>query len=778
VTKRIRAIAGPLLIVGCVLVVLHGFAFGGKLSDQHPDVLAFWLPTYCFLGKGLAAGHIAAWNPYVMAGVPFAADPQSGWMYLPAMALFGVLPCDLAIRWMIVLQPVLAGLGIYWFMRNEGLSRAAATTAGLSLSLGLSASRLVLFLPFPSSFAWTALLLAACSKYLRATTWSGRLAWCAVTAAAWGQLAGAYAGHGLLIGTGAMVAYVAAKVFANLRSRVWRRREVVRLLALLLPALALINLAVLLPRLLYLGRSSYGSGFANFAQGVGLDAAWPIRFAAVPGAYLGAAALALAFAGWRSQRHRGLVVAFSAFGALSYVLGLRVVAPTLSSVTRHVPLLDFYRHYPGRFSLGLWIAVPILAGLGLETWLDALSARDRIAMIVPGLLVWLVLPAILGVKGSELALLGLGGAAAAIALGLTIKKPAFVLFVPLFMALELTTNGLVGQGGRTSPPSNLVAEADSTGWFGPLLAPKIEGSAYLADGPIVRAVRASDDGRFLSLDTRLATNRGYLTNQDRKFWGLLANQRSMLFGVEDIQGYNPFQLSRYWTYVRTVATSRLDYNAAFFLDPTSTTLNLFQVAWIVGPVEEPPMPDLVPAAEEGDWGLFALPSIAPRAQVIASWNVVKGSVDALAEVTRPGFDASNELVLEPNSGLALLGGIQPPVEGLGQTVTYRAEGTQAARLEVQTDRPAVVLVRNVYDRGWKATVDGRSTSLLPADYLMQGIPVPAGTHTIVLSYDDPSIGYGLLGSVVSLVGMLGFALVLRRRRLAREARARNLNSGG
>ena len=140
VRSVIVALAGPVLIVACVLAVQHDFAFGGKVSSQQVDVLPMWLPTFCFLGKSLVAGHIPAWNPYAMGGVPFAADPQSGWGYLPAMLLFSTFSCGRAIRWFIVLQPILAGLGIFWFLRSEGLSRVAATTGGLVLALGMAGS--------------------------------------------------------------------------------------------------------------------------------------------------------------------------------------------------------------------------------------------------------------------------------------------------------------------------------------------------------------------------------------------------------------------------------------------------------------------------------------------------------------------------------------------------------------------------------------------------------------------------------------------------------------
>jgi hypothetical protein len=73
-----KALAGPALIVASVLVVLHDFAFGGKVSNQHVDLLAYSMPLSCFMGRSLAAGHIPSWNPYAMGGFRSAADPQSG----------------------------------------------------------------------------------------------------------------------------------------------------------------------------------------------------------------------------------------------------------------------------------------------------------------------------------------------------------------------------------------------------------------------------------------------------------------------------------------------------------------------------------------------------------------------------------------------------------------------------------------------------------------------------------------------------------------------------
>src|SRR4029077_7289371 len=140
-----------------------------------------------------------AWNPYTAGGAPWAADPQSGWMYLPAMALYTALPCNVALGWFIALQPILAGLGLYWFLRIEGLSRPAASAAGLFVALLLTGSRMAIELPFSGAGAWTALLLACTARYLRSRGWPGRIGWGAAAAGCWGQIAMAHLSHGLVI---------------------------------------------------------------------------------------------------------------------------------------------------------------------------------------------------------------------------------------------------------------------------------------------------------------------------------------------------------------------------------------------------------------------------------------------------------------------------------------------------------------------------------------------------------------------------------------------------
>jgi hypothetical protein len=788
-----RAVAGPMLICLSVLAVLYLFAFRGRISIQYPDVLPFWLPTYCFLGKSLASSAIPAWNPHVMGGVPFAADPQSGWMYLPAMALFAGLPCDVAIRWFIVLQPLLAGVGLYWFLSGERVSRPAATVGGLALALPLAGSELVLNLPFAGTLAWTPILLAAASRYLSARQWPRRLLWLGLTAAAWGQVAAANLSDGLVIATTALGALVAARSIRDVRQGDRGAKEALFLAGLLALGLPLLTLAYFIPRLAYLPRTTIAMGYQRLDELTrqltgsrgeylpfegGTGPAWPARLALSPGVYLGAASLGLVLAWWRASRLRALSIAFAAFGLVCYLLMLqafaRLIAPALPEFLR-----SFYLHDPSRFRFGLLISMAVLAAIGMEGWLETSSPAQRLALVVPAVLVWGVLPPVVG-AGIPSLLLPIGAGAGFAALTVAAWRPALSWLVPAVLAVELAVNGLDAQldgpppvnrallptGPLPTAPAYRRPPRETSRFPGPintLEAPTIRASEFVEPTGLARFLRDAGGGRYLTLDRIVWDPRGYHVHQRRHRWGRLGMQQSMLVGLQEAQGYNPAQLRRYWTFVRAAERKPIRYNAAFFAQPSRLALDLLQVEWlIVSRRRTPPLPGAAPVGTDDGWMLFRLPTAPPRASLVSSWRTVSSPRDALDAIRDPAFNPDLMAVVE-GSGTrdgSLMSAGQPRSNG---SAAYTSVGPQEAHIAVDTRSAGVVVVRNVYDPGWHAILDGRPAEILPTNYLVQGIVVPPGRHRIILRYDEPSIGYGLLGSALSMGVLVAAAFVLRRR---------------
>ncbi len=186
-------VIGPIWIVVVVLIASWRTVLG---RIPGADALTLWIPLWTYLGRALDAGRLPLWQPNLLSGAPFAADVQSGWGYLEPMVLFALLTPDQAIRVMLVLQPLVAGLGLYWFLRSEGLPRVAASCGSVAVALAVCESPLFAALPFSASLAFTAVTLACLSRMLQARSWARRLVWMLAAAIAWGQIMAAHAGLG------------------------------------------------------------------------------------------------------------------------------------------------------------------------------------------------------------------------------------------------------------------------------------------------------------------------------------------------------------------------------------------------------------------------------------------------------------------------------------------------------------------------------------------------------------------------------------------------------
>ena len=764
------AVAGPALIVVSVLVALRGIAFLPRLTDQHPDVLSFWLPRSCLLGRSIAQGHVPLWNPFEMIGTPFAADAQSGWLSLTSMATSLLSGCGGGLRAQIVLHPILAGLGLWWFLRGEGLGRIAATMGGLSLAMGIAASNVAISLPFSSTLAWSPFVLVGASGWFSSSGWR-RFGWLALGAFAWGQVAAAHLSHGLVMATALAVAYVVARALHEVRGGRLTGRRALWLAVAFLGFLPLANLAVLVPRFALLARSSLGQGYQAFEGTVagiggtedlpimpgGIWAAWPLALASAPGGYLGAATLLLVAFAFRDRARRFLALTLSVVGVGAYLLtiSLLVGVSWFRELIFRIPFGDVLLHNPSRFRYVAFIVLPALGAIGVQSLLERPPRfAEAMRWLGAGLAVFLAFLLLAGAHPGRLVAFALG----AVAVVLVVR--ALVLgrrWAPVALAgvlvLELLAGALwssIYKGGTVY--LGIEGEDHPALVAGPLRWPNVDLNDYLEPGPIARAL-GEGDGRYLSwVQPDAVFNKAYLFTRERDDWPALLIGRSVLFEVEDVLGYSPIQLPRYWRYVRATNDLPVFYNASTMQLPTVEDLRLLGARYLIGRAEQDLPPGIAgqTIATEGGYRLIEVDGAQPRASVVTAWEVVDGEEAALERVLEPGFDPEAVAVLEDDPGVDPASD-DTPVE---TSVTYAQDEPEVAVLDVETTVPAIVVVRNAWDEGWTATVDGEEAPVLHADHLLQGVAIPAGTHQVRLVYREPAIGRGLLLSGVAWLGFL------------------------
>jgi hypothetical protein len=788
--RFLAAVAGPALIVGCVLFALRGFAFTPHLTNDHFDILSFWLPRFTFLARSLDAGHVPLWNPYEMMGYRFAADPQSGWLYIPAMALFSVFSPGAAMRALIVLNPLVAGLGLLWFLRKESLSRTAATVGGLSLGMLMSTSEMAISMPFAGFLAWTTIVLVGASGYRQSILWSHKLGWLALAAFAWWQVANAHMSHGLMMCTLLVTAYTVAHSVQSVRLGETSWPRAIGAAGAFLTFLPLASAAILIPRLGFISASSLQSGYEAVdslkqTPGIGersvmtngMWAGWPLAFGTTPGAYLGAVMLlALPFA-WRDRARRATVWALGVSFAVTYVLmtNLLVTADWFRTMVLKLPFGDVYLHNPGRLRYLSMIALAALGAIGIQGLRDRpMPVRQALRWLGGGVAVFLVLPVVAGGRPVRFVLLAAALPAAVTALVLLARSwrwaPALVVGVLTIELLASAVYANVWQGGtiftglETGDHANLVPPV--------LRWPNVDQDRFLRPNAFVETIRAQADeeGRYLTWVPPAAFyEKGYLYAQQPRDWPALMMTRGTLFRIPDVLGYNPVQLVRYWTYTRATNDQSLFYNSSVVNDPSLEDVRLLGVRYLIVPEGvDPPVAGRI-VATTGGYDLLEVYGWEPRASVVPAWTVVASTTDAYRDVLVPGFDPARTAVVETDPGGTQVAGALPG------RATYSADDPEHVRVTVDATAPSLVVVRNSYDEHWNATVDGEPSAVVPVDGFLQGVAVEAGRHEVELTFRDPAIGWGLAFGALAW-SALGAALVAclaveRRRRLGSSSRA-------
>jgi hypothetical protein len=89
------------------------------------------------------------------------------------------------------------------------------------------------------------------------------------------------------------------------------------------------------------------------------------------------------------------------------------------------------------------------------------------------------------------------------------------------------------------------------------------------------------------------------------------------------------------------------------------------------------------------------------------------------------------------------------------------ETPQRIVVRTSAEQPALLVQTDSYYPGWQATIDGVPAALLRADLLFRGVAVPAGEHTVELTYRPKKVLAALWIAPLALLSLLGLCVFQR-----------------
>lgn len=240
-----------------------------------------------------------------------------------------------------------------------------------------------------------------------------------------------------------------------------------------------------------------------------------------------------------------------------------------------------------------------------------------------------------------------------------------------------------------------------------------------------------------------------------------------MHGLNDIRGYDP------------IVPERLLEVTKIASDPRSTVYSYGLMQWLTpmamptpeGGIRLPPVFDMLnvryvifrgqpnagdrPLFQGGDYWVLENRSALPRAFVPQRVEVVTDDKVRLGKLAASDFDPRAVAYVESQTKLpAACRGTAEIVEEIPTRV----------KLAVHMETPGLVVLADVWDRGWQAFLNGNNVPVLRVNHALRGVVAPVGNATLEFRYEPASFAWGVRLAGLSVLVMLAWVWVFRKQK--------------
>jgi hypothetical protein len=165
-------------------------------------------------------------------------------------------------------------------------------------------------------------------------------------------------------------------------------------------------------------------------------------------------------------------------------------------------------------------------------------------------------------------------------------------------------------------------------------------------------------------------------------------------------------------------------------------------------------------ASDGDLALFEFTGALPRAKLYSNWQVNTNDQAVLNTLADLNFNPEKTVLVSTlQKDLA-----NTATNENSGTVEFKSYSPKQIVFAANAPAPSVLLLNDKYDPNWQVLVDGKPAELLRCNYIMRGVYLPAGPHTVEFRFSLPLRPlYITLSAIVTGFVLIGLLIFLQRR---------------
>ncbi len=158
------------------------------------------------------------------------------------------------------------------------------------------------------------------------------------------------------------------------------------------------------------------------------------------------------------------------------------------------------------------------------------------------------------------------------------------------------------------------------------------------------------------------------------------------------------------------------------------------------------------------YSVYVVPNPVARAAFFDEEQVTFLDEAAMLErLAADGFDLGAGLMLSADPPRDTPAGSQAAGEShtIEPSIEYSRPSPDSIVIRASTPRTGFVRIVESWDPGWTASLDGRPVPVLRADSFAMAVAIGPGEHEIQWQYATPGFATGVVGSVLSIGGLIG-----------------------
>lgn len=658
----------------------------------------------------LKKGMMPTWGAGSFSGTPLLANIQSGVFY-PFNIVFFVLPFPIAWTVIIISQSLFAGIFFYIFLRVLQLSEIPSLFGAILFSFSGSSIAWLTWGTILSAWMWTPLALASVHKLL---THDKRRKWVWEIAAVITVASSFFAGHlqiffysCLLIGIyAAWTAYGYKKIH-------W----ILPVIGVALASFAIIyyQLSAVLKWLPLTGRLTGGSLW--HAEGFFIPVWHLVQFIA-PDFFGNPATLNY----WGTWNYGEMIGYIGIAGIIFALMGIRkqtwfwfttmlvavlfAVASPVSEVPYLLRIPFISSLQPTRLLFIVDLCLSVLAAYGIS-WFMSEHKKRILVLPITGVGVILALMWVVGrtLPNAQVIMRNLVMSTALFAVMIGIFAVAYVVKhkglrkILAVIVIGIVSFDLLRFGWKFTPFTDLS-----------LFFPETKMISYLKN--------SQKPFRTMTLDDRI-----------------LPPDTNTYYGIESVNGYDPIHSLRYEQFIAAMERGEANitppYGYERIMVPKnieSPLFNLLNVRYIFS-FSELSDKRFKKVMNEGQTLLYENMSVLPRVYLAQKVIFKNTDQEIMNELYNKKFDYRFDAIVEH------------PVDVLnfelnaGESATLLEYQSGRVTIQTKTIQPRLLVLGNMYNPRWHATIDSKPATIVRTNYLFMSISVPSGDHKIQFSYN-------------------------------------------